>query len=855
MATGFSVSVTIGGSVSPSLNAAVNAAKAQVNGLAASVAAAGNSFNAPFAAVNKHIDAAAKRMANLQRAGRNATLGVTAPAAWFGANLVKGAVDFDRALNLSEALGDLPNTERDSLEKIAQNLAKRYDAGGATGIVKTTTELMKAGLTFEQAKGSLEQVLATSAVSGDMTAADVGTSLSKSLAQFQMPVANLAQVTKSAQLVTDRMTYAAVNTVASMKDISESFKYAGGVMSATGNTLDQTTGIVMSFAKAGVLGSEAGVALRSALVRLVKMPKGGLAALERIGMNLSDYTSARPVTAKGVVGGLQAGGIDASTIEGQIAGIIKANGKRGPTALGAAITKAVQDHLGSSSAVDASTIADSVNASIAAAGSKIDITKFFTDLRAKLDSGAATMGDVAQILEARHISRYMALLKDDLPALIAQVTKEADGYAMQRYAVVMKGLPADVQRLSAAFDQLQKSIVKVVTPELSAMFDRIAGWIDRIGAYYPVLLKLGVGLTAAAAAAGPLAFVLGAVGRVGLLGMKGLNLAVMGLLMPFRLLGTLAATALTAAAARLGAMALGLRMLTALGAGATLSALGGSLLSLGKSVLLFPVTALRGIGIAMYALVANPVGLIITAVVAALTALGVWVYNNWDGLKQFFATFGEGFMNGLGPASDGVKKLADSLGSVVNWLGQLLGPLDSTGAKWKEWGTAVGGAAAEGVNALISGIQRLIGFFDAVIQKASSLGSAIKNIFTSAPKSAGLFSARIPAAPKVEGARALGGPVSYGKPYLVGERGPELFVPRASGRVETNNTLRRLTADGASAVAATAHRPTQDGAISVTNHWTINGATDPRGVADQVDSRFSQLMRRLKADQSGYLSD
>ncbi len=33
--------------------------------------------------------------------------------------------------------------------------------------------------------------------------------------------------------------------------------------------------------------------------------------------------------------------------------------------------------------------------------------------------------------------------------------------------------------------------------------------------------------------------------------------------------------------------------------------------------------------------------------------------------------------------------------------------------------------------------------------------------------------------------RATGGPVSPGRPYLVGERGPEMFVPTAAGRVET----------------------------------------------------------------------
>ena len=38
-------------------------------------------------------------------------------------------------------------------------------------------------------------------------------------------------------------------------------------------------------------------------------------------------------------------------------------------------------------------------------------------------------------------------------------------------------------------------------------------------------------------------------------------------------------------------------------------------------------------------------------------------------------------------------------------------------------------------------------------------------------------------------ARALGGPVSGGEPYLVGERGPELFVPQVSGGIVPNNSV------------------------------------------------------------------
>ena len=41
------------------------------------------------------------------------------------------------------------------------------------------------------------------------------------------------------------------------------------------------------------------------------------------------------------------------------------------------------------------------------------------------------------------------------------------------------------------------------------------------------------------------------------------------------------------------------------------------------------------------------------------------------------------------------------------------------------------------------------------------------------------------------GARAYGGPVSSSMPYIVGERGPELFVPSSSGRIVPNNMMNK----------------------------------------------------------------
>jgi phage-related minor tail protein len=38
-------------------------------------------------------------------------------------------------------------------------------------------------------------------------------------------------------------------------------------------------------------------------------------------------------------------------------------------------------------------------------------------------------------------------------------------------------------------------------------------------------------------------------------------------------------------------------------------------------------------------------------------------------------------------------------------------------------------------------------------------------------------------------ARAMGGPVNANSPYLVGEQGPELFIPKSSGNIVANNKM------------------------------------------------------------------
>jgi TP901 family phage tail tape measure protein len=847
MATGFSVFVNIGGKVSPSLNAAVNAAKSQVNGLAASLAKIGA---APaFAAVNKHLAETSKRMAAVQRHGRNLAMTVTAPAAFAGASMFRPALDRDKAGNSLEAIGGATRAQRLEIEKFAESISAKY--GSATDVLKTFTSMLKGGFDLAAARGAVDSVMKGAVLSdGDLTASQLGDEVSKIATQFALNMSSVEKASASTRRIVDNLVYGGNATAASVKQMAEAYKFVGAAASAAGASVESTNALIIGLAKAGQLGSEGGVALRSAFVRLVKPTKGGRATMARLGLDYGSYVTGGSRTGAGVAAGLSASGFDMSGSERAIDKAL-ANNQGNTEAQRKAIYDVVVTKFGAEAAQDRQKVLEAVDAAFSLAGSKIDLTKLLIDLKKK----GATQGDLANIFEGRQSVRMLSLLKADLEGILKDINENATGYSDKRFDTKNQGLEAVVKRMSAAWESFNVSIVSAVQPEITGMMERLASAVKNLAATSPALLKSGVYLAAAAAAAGPLLFILGAVGRVGLLALRGLNFAAMALLAPIGMLARgivgVGAVAL-AAMARVRAMAAGLLLLNAVGGGgAVLAAIGGGLLAFGRAVLLFPLTALRAIGLAMWALVANPVGLIIGGLVAALAALGVWVYNNWSGIKEFFAGFGEGFMKGLGPAGGAIKSMADGLGSVVNWLGQLLGPLDESGSKWRSWGETVGGVVTKGVQLVAEGIQKLIGFLGTVVSKAGEVGGALKGMFS---WKAWGGAAAAPAVP-LAGARALGGPVTYGRPYLVGERGPELFIPGASGHIETNNTLRRLTADGTAAVAATESRNVRGGPINIQNHWTINGADDPRAVAAQVEAHFAGMMRRLESEQRGLLSD
>jgi hypothetical protein len=120
------------------------------------------------------------------------------------------------------------------------------------------------------------------------------------------------------------------------------------------------------------------------------------------------------------------------------------------------------------------------------------------------------------------------------------------------------------------------------------------------------------------------------------------------------------------------------------------------------------------------------------------------------------------------------------------------------------------GAIATLVETLIIGFSQLVGFMSRAYDQAKKVVDLINNNKDIFAGQAGLIPFLIG---KVAG-RASGGPVTSGTSYIVGERGPELFTPNASGMITPNN---RLGGGGGSTI-----------------NINVTGAIDPEGTARSI---------------------
>jgi len=107
------------------------------------------------------------------------------------------------------------------------------------------------------------------------------------------------------------------------------------------------------------------------------------------------------------------------------------------------------------------------------------------------------------------------------------------------------------------------------------------------------------------------------------------------------------------------------------------------------------------------------------------------------------------------------------------------------------WGDGNGplAIALNAIGKVFDAITAPIRFFIGLVEGAISVVRTLINLANNLPFVGGFLPRGGAGGPARERGRALGGPVTGGQQYMVGERGPELFVPNQSGSIVPNNGL------------------------------------------------------------------
>lgn len=263
-----------------------------------------------------------------------------------------------------------------------------------------------------------------------------------------------------------------------------------------------------------------------------------------------------------------------------------------------------------------------------------------------------------------------------------------------------------MEAAEGSFTNAMAEFGAAVAPELKDLIKTLGEIANSIGAWARENPKLAGGLVKVVAAIAALAFAFG-----------GLALTMASMLGPFavlrygmtmfglqgggitKMLGRLLPT-LTGLARNVFPMfAQGVRLLA--------MTMGGAL-----------VTALRTVGIALWGLAANPIVLVIAAVVAALAGGAYLIYKNWDAVKNYFANawteIKAGFDGGIGGIITTLVNfsplglLYQAFSGVLSYLGIELP------SRFTEFGSMI-------VNGLVNGLTAGLG---AVKDTISSIGDA-----------------------------------------------------------------------------------------------------------------------------------
>lgn len=229
--------------------------------------------------VTKFGDDISKAGKGLTSAGTTLTKSLTVPIMSIGVVGLKTAMSFEKGMSEVQAISGATGEEFDALKEKAIDLGATT-AFSASEVTEAMLEMAKAGWNNQQILDGLGGVLDAAAASGEGLGS-VATIVADAITGFGLEASDSTKVA-------DLLTQAANSGTIGMNDLGESFKYIAPVAGTMGFTIEDVTTAITAMSMAGIKGSQAGTSLRGTLSRLVKPTDQVAAAMDTLGIVLTN---------------------------------------------------------------------------------------------------------------------------------------------------------------------------------------------------------------------------------------------------------------------------------------------------------------------------------------------------------------------------------------------------------------------------------------------------------------------------------------------------------------------------------------------------------------------------------------
>lgn len=221
----------------------------------------------------------AARAGHLDAVADQAMVAGTALVGAFGL-AVSAAARFDKQMSSVEAATHATGAELEMLRQAAMQAGKDTSYS-ATEAAQAVEELAKAGVSTGNILGGGLAGALNLAAAGQMEVAEAAEVAASALTQFKLSGQDVPHIA-------DLLAAGAGKAQGSVHDMSMALNQAGLVSAQMGLSIEDTIGTLTSFASAGLLGSDAGTSLKTALLMLANPTDESRELMEQLGISAYD---------------------------------------------------------------------------------------------------------------------------------------------------------------------------------------------------------------------------------------------------------------------------------------------------------------------------------------------------------------------------------------------------------------------------------------------------------------------------------------------------------------------------------------------------------------------------------------